>query len=112
MRYKNMKTGAVIDSSFIISGDDWVRSIELKAQQTGIIEIPENQETNETEEENNQTAENQNAVKNDIPENTSSTDLEEITKAQIMQELGAFGIEYNKRDKKEVLYDLMMQHGK
>lgn len=37
---------------------------------------------------------------------------DEVTKAQIMQELDAFGVEYDKRANKQVLYDLMMEQGK
>lgn len=37
-----------------------------------------------------------------------SDDLTDITKKEIMQELDALGVEYNPRDKKQELYDLMM----
>lgn len=106
MRYKNLKTGAVIDSSFAISGGDWINAIEFKAQQTGVIENPETPITEGI------TQPDKNVVEETTQEEQNSTGQEEITKEQIMQELDAFGIEYNKRDKKQVLYDLMMQHGK
>ncbi|MDT2848766.1 hypothetical protein P7H60_06290 [Vagococcus carniphilus] len=106
MRYINLKTGAVIDSSFAISGGDWIKDIEFKAQQTGVIENPETPNSEEI------TQPDKNVVEETIQEEQNSTGQEEITKEQIMQELDAFGIEYNKRDKKQVLYDLMMQHGK
>lgn len=106
MEYLNTKTGATFSSPFAISGGDWVRSIEHKAQQTGVIEIPETQNS----EENVQL--DTNVIEEQQQEEQNSTDQEEITKAQIMQELDAFGVEYNPRDKKQVLYDLMMQHGK
>lgn len=109
MRYINLKTGAVIDSSFAISGGDWIIEQEPKEQHVGTVEIPEIPEASNLEDaaQNNKTI----VVETTQPEQ-NSTDQEEITKAQIMQELDAFGVEYNPRDKKQVLYDLMMQHGK
>lgn len=99
-RYVNTKTGAVLDSSFKVSGGDWV---EEKSQQSimgkekpAIVE-PDNIEPNEE------------------PKETSSENMEDfdgITRAQIMQELDAFGVQYDKRANKQTLYDLMMSQGK
>lgn len=82
MQYKNKKTGVVIDTPCIINGGDWVPHVEKTKK---VVEEPE------------ETTDN-------VPE--------EITKAQIMQELDAFGVKYNPRDKKQVLYDLMIAQGK
>lgn len=113
MRYKNMKTGAVVDSSFVISGDDWVLENTVIEEKTVIMNAEgttTNVETNTAIEAEN--TENLVNHEENTQEEQNSTDQEEITKAQIMQELDAFGVEYNPRDKKQVLYDLMMQHGK
>ena len=118
MRYTNLKTGAVIDSSFIISGGDWVRQQEHKEKQTEVFEDLENKNS---EQDINQIDENQQVdtqdlvVENNQEENSTKSSgnvFDDITKEQIIQELKAFGVEHNPRDKKQVLYDLMMQHGK
>ena len=44
-------------------------------------------------------------------ETTGDEKYDSITKAQIMQELDAFGIEYDKKSTKRVLYDLMLSQG-
>ncbi|MFW3538211.1 hypothetical protein [Vagococcus fluvialis] len=109
MRYINLKTGAVIDSSFAISGGDWIIEQEPKEQHVENVEIPKIPEASNSEE----AAQNDKTIVEEtiLPEQ-NATDQDEITKAQIIQELEAFGIEHNPRDKKQVLYDLMMQHGK
>lgn len=108
MRYKNLKTGAVIDSSFVISGDDWVLESEKKQMKSSEIQEQVADKNTETKIVSN----NNEDEKQENQEEQNAGDSEEITKAQIMQELDAFGVEYNPRDKKQVLYDLMMQHGK
>lgn len=87
MKYKNTKTGAIIDSPCIISGGDW---IELKKEIQ--IEEIEAEETEEIEE----------------IEDTSVEGLDGVTKKEIMQELEAMGIEYDPRARKETLYNLML----
>jgi hypothetical protein len=96
MRYRNTKTGAVIDSPCFISGGDWVAEETTIAIEVDVEEIPEvleNKELKEPEE----------------PEVDLDEDIDGITIKQIKQELDAFGIEYNPRAKKQELYDLMMQ---
>lgn len=78
-KYINKKTGAIVYSSSKISGGDWVLDEEILEGKA-----EKSEETEETEEE---------------------TDL---SKNEIMQELDSLGIEYNPKDKKEVLYNLMM----
>lgn len=97
MRYKNSKTGAVIDSSFKISGGDWFESGSEKAIER-IAEAP-NEPTEISEEPQAEQQE----------ENTA--DFDGITVKQIKQELDAFGIKYSPTAKKQELYDLMMQQG-
>lgn len=96
MEYKNVKTGATFSSPCIISGGDWVLASEkepkietIVEEQPEVVEIVEEPKAEEQEE--------------------NTADFEGITKAQIMQELDAFGIEYNPNAKKQELYDLMMQ---
>lgn len=95
MEYKNTKTGAIINSSCVVCGGDWV-PYDSKFKQEALIanELPEIQEQPEEKETKNDEA------------------FDKITRPQIMQELDAFGVEYDKRANKQTLYDLMMQHGK
>ena len=85
MKYLNKKTGAIIDSPSPVSGGDWV---EYDGKET-VIKAP-------TETKNEE-------VKKPVEE--SSTDL---TKEEVMNELEALGIEYDKKAKKEDLIKLMM----
>lgn len=91
MRYKNSKTGAVIDSSFKISGGDWIRIDGQPVENSIVSEKP------------------QTAVETEKEDATSgaSDDLADVTKKEIMQELDAMGIKYDSRAKKQELYDLM-----
>ncbi|MFS7001202.1 hypothetical protein AB6881_00915 [Carnobacterium maltaromaticum] len=99
MEYKNMKTGATFSSPCVISGGDWIlaeeESLTTIEPQTG----SQYEDIKQVETEKNisaSTAEN-------------SEEFDGITRVQIMQELDAFGIEYDKKANKKVLYDLMMQ---
>jgi hypothetical protein len=79
MKYRNIKTGAVIDSPCPIGGENWVPVIEEKKTVEPVIEIAEN------------------------PVKT----IDEMTKKEIMTELDSKGIEYNPRANKTELYNLM-----
>lgn len=99
MEYKNMKTGATFSSPCVISGGDWIlaeeESLTTIEPQTG----SQYEDIKQVETEKNisaSTAEN-------------SEEFDGITRVQIIQELDAFGIEYDKKANKKVLYDLMMQ---
>lgn len=99
MEYKNMKTGATFSSPCVISGGDWIlaeeESLTTIEPQTG----SQYEDIKQVETEKNisaSTAEN-------------SEEFDGITRVQITQELDAFGIEYDKKANKKVLYDLMMQ---
>jgi len=87
MRYKNTKTGAIIDSSCIINGGDWVKYTEQKNISEKIEETTEVVEVVKQEQDDM---------------------IDGVTKKEIMQELDAMGIEYNPRAKKEELYNLML----
>nr|DAM07016.1 MAG TPA: dimeris T4 recombination endonuclease VII [Caudoviricetes sp.] len=100
MEYKNKKTGRVINTPFVISGGDWIPY----NQEPEIKQLEENNEIHQQEEvpQKNKVAD----------EKTDNPALDDITKADIMQELDAFGVKYDKRANKQVLYDLMMEQGK
>lgn len=91
MKYKNTKTGAIIDSPCKVSGGDW---IEYTEENTG------KHVSEEVEEITEEVVEVVKAEQDDT--------IEGVTKKEIMQELDAMGVEYNPRAKKEVLYNLML----
>ena len=93
MRYFNTLTKATIDTEFKISGGDWVLEDELEKVVVGTDD--------DTQKEVEQVSE----------ETTGDEKYDSVTKAQIMQELDAFGIEYDKKATKRVLYDLMTAQG-
>ena len=98
MRYFNTLTKATIDTDFKISGGDWV--LENESKET-VVDIQAN-DADSKKAEQEQVVEESNVDGN----------YDGITKDQIMQELDAFGVEYDKRANKKVLYDLMMEQGK
>ena len=98
MRYFNTLTKATIDTDFKISGGDWVLENESKE---AVIDIQAN-DADSKKAEQEQVVEESNVDGN----------YDWITKDQIMQELDAFGVGYDKRANKQVLYDLMMEQGK
>ena len=98
MRYFNTLTKATIDTDFKISGGDWVLKNESK---DAVVDIQVND------------ADSQKVEQEQVVEESNvDGDYDGITKAQIMQELDAFGVEYDKHANKQVLYDLMMEQGK
>lgn len=105
-KYINKKTKTIIDVDSVLRGD-WVevgsQNQPLKVDEKPAHEEPAAVETSPIFEEPEQAAE---------PTNEGSDNLEGIKKKEIMQELDAMGKKYNPRDKKEVLYDLMMSKGK
>lgn len=100
MRYVNKKTGAVIDSKFSISGENWV--VEEAKKEVLQEEIPVEPtfvpEKNSSEEKVD--------TSSDVP--TGNSDFDSITKKDIIQELDSMGMEYNPKAKKQELFDLMM----
>lgn len=104
MQYKNTKTGVIIDVLSVINGGDWVQYDQEFENKPEIEKVQKNDENRQQEEvsETNTVAD----------EKTDNPTLDDITKADIMQELDAFGVKYDKRSNKQVLYDLMMEQGK
>jgi len=93
MRYFNTLTKATIDTEFKISGGDWVLEFELEKVVVDTVE------------------DKQKEVERVSEGTTGDETYDGITKAQIMQELDAFGIEHDKKATKRVLYDLMTTQG-
>lgn len=90
MRYLNIKTGAVIDSSFVISGDNWhLENEKIIQKETTAAPLSILEEQNKTIE----------------PE---AGELADITIKEIKQELDSMGINYNPKAKKQELFALMM----
>ena len=83
MRYFNKKTGAILDSPSKVYGGNWIEYDKKDDGQEAPTEKVE--------------------VKKPVEE--SSTDL---TKEEIINELDALGIDYDKKAKKEDLMKLMM----
>lgn len=104
MQYKNTKTGVIINPLSVISGGDWVPYNQEPEKKLEIEQAEENTVNHQQEEvsETNTVAD----------EKTDNPALDDITKADIMQELDAFGVKYDKRSNKQVLYDLMTEQGK
>lgn len=96
MKYKNTKTGATFSSPFVIRGGDWVRCDDelVKPKETSAPEQPKVEESPK-----------------EPVDFTGDEAYDGITKKQIMQELDAFGIEYNPKANKPELYALMMAQG-
>lgn len=95
MRYFNTLTKATIDTEFKVSGGDWVLEDDAKKQVLENDKAEAKQKPTET-----------------VSEVTTGDEkYDSVTKAQIMQELDAFGIEYDKKATKRALYDLMTAQG-
>lgn len=82
MKYIHTRTGAIIDSPSPIFGGNWVKYGEQLKSEKEVVEKVENETV-------------------PVVEDTG------ITKAEIMKELDAMGIEYDKKAKKDELLDLM-----
>ncbi|EPF4429087.1 hypothetical protein ACSSTF_004795 [Escherichia coli] len=113
MEYKNIRTGVTFSSTCVISGGDWILiSDERKLKQPK----KEDNDNNEQKENLQDSPENDDIKDEDVQEDAQETKtgdsaIDSITRKQIIQELDAFGIEYNPRAKKQELYDLMMAQG-
>lgn len=84
MRYINTKTRGVLDTPCVIYGGDWVEYGKENVKKDESLTKEESVEVKNTKKD------------------------ESLTKEQIMNELDALGIEYDKKAKKEDLYKLMM----
>lgn len=84
MKYVNTMTRAIIDSPCTISGGDW-KPVEGK--------VSENMKSED--------------LKKDAVTEKAQSNGDTPTKEEIMKELDAMGIEYDKKAKKEELFELM-----
>lgn len=101
MEYRNKKTGIVIDIQSKLSGEDWEVVENNKTVQQDMNLAEQTESTEDT------------GISAEAPEDTptGNTDIDDINRKDIMQELDAMGIQYNSRAKKQELYDLMMSQG-
>lgn len=91
MKFRNTKTGAIINISSAIGGGDWVPADGKEVQPAAKVEPTKPAEPTPSKSE----------MKN--------VDVGGVTVKQIKQELDAMGISYPAIAKKQELYDLMMR---
>ena len=104
MKYKNTKTGAIIDSPCIISGGDWIKCAEE------VKEVEEFEKVGKIVEKIAEVAKMVEEAKEvEVEPEEEIEGIEGITVREIKQELDAFGIEYNPKARKQELYDLMIK---
>ncbi|MDT2704797.1 hypothetical protein [Enterococcus dispar] len=101
MEYRNKKTGFSFFSKCKISGEEWEVVENNKTVQQDMNPAEQTEKNEDTE------------ISTEVPEDTptGNTDIDDINRKDIMQELDAMGIQYNSRAKKQELYDLMMSQG-
>ena len=113
MRYKNTRTGAVIDSLCNISGKYWIK-IEDRGSDEEKVKI---EDRGSDEEKVNTDVPSKVTDKPDVNQiveevveviDDSADGIDGITVKEIKQELDAFGIKYDPRMKKQELYELML----
>lgn len=97
MRYRNVLTGACIDSPCFLSGGDWVLADEVK-ERAREVEVKEEAPLVEKEE----------GKGVETPEEKKPKG-EELTKKDICRELDAFGVDYSPRATKAELLALMKE---
>lgn len=102
MRYKNTRTGVVINSPSTISGKYWVKLEDL------VPEVKVETLTTEIKNEQPIIEEVLEAVEEETNEDYTLDGIDGITVKQIKQELDAFGIKYAPNAKKAELYQLMI----
>lgn len=99
MKYRNKNTGAIIDTESKLLGawEEYSPSMLSNNKNSNLSKEIKTKNEEKTKE---------------IKKQTKVKDKElfdRLTKAEIMQELNAFGIEYDKRANKETLFNLMME---
>ena len=92
-KYVSKKTGAIIETSCVLSGD-WV-----------LFEPQSNPEVKEVAQIEVKEVHTDDPLENDAQ-------FKNINIEQIKQELDAFGVKYDPKAKKKELYDLMLAQGK
>ena len=113
MRYKNTRTGAVIDSLCNISGKYWVK-VEERTSDEEKVKIEDNgngeEKVNTDEPDKVTDTPDLKQIIEEVVEviDDSADGIDGITVKEIKQELDAFGIKYDPRMKKQELYELML----
>ena len=113
MRYKNTRTGAVIDSLCNISGKYWVK-VEERTSDEEKVKIEDNgsgegKVNTDEPDKVTDTPDVKQIIEEVVEEIDDSADgIDGITVKEIKQELDAFGIKYDPRMKKQELYELML----
>lgn len=105
IKWKHKSLDTIIETESILGGK-W----EKVTNRTIKNETIEAEQTISNEEQKNMSVSSEQTV-SDTEEQTGNADIDSINKKDIIQELEAMGIEHNPRDKKQVLYDLMMSQG-
>lgn len=101
MRYKNIKTGAIVDSPFVINGDDWeVVEVERVPELTEEIETEEVNEDETDEESKEATDVEDEAIEETEEYVEEEIDLKELTNKQLEDLAKEQGIELTTEDKK------------
>lgn len=113
MRYKNTRTGAVIDSLSTISGKYWIevedRASDKEKEKVEDQGINEEKVNTDVPVKVTDTPDVKQIVEEVVEAIDASSDgIDGITVKQIKQELDAFGIKYDPRLKKQELYELML----
>lgn len=91
MKYKNIKTGVVIETTSKIIGDAWVPADEIEPEET------ETEETDETEVE----------VEEEYVE--EEIDLDEMTKDELVKFAKENNIQVNSKHRKDVIIDTILK---
>ena len=92
-KYYNTKTRAIIDSPFLISGVNWIKYEDKDQVEETEVQAVEDKIVEEAEEK----------------ESEKPSAVKKFTKADIVNELEALGIEYDKKATKDELYALLME---
>ncbi len=99
MRLINERTGAVVEAPISFGGGDWVSYEESKKGKHLKSKTVEDSSPAPAEQ-----------LVNILADRTDeSPDTSDLSKAEIMRELDAFGVAYNPRAKKADLYKLMQE---
>lgn len=95
-KYYNIKTRAIVDSPFVISGENWKEYDKVLAEGESKPEDDEGVEDSSTEDTSTEDVEDDGLVSGDM------------TRDEIKAELDALGVSYDPKAKKDDLYNLML----
>lgn len=107
MEYRNKKTGFSFFSDCKIYGPDWEEVTTVAKEEVEEV-LEEDHQVSTPADPPSDTEQVSESELAEAEEQTGNSDYDTLKKQEIIQELQAMGIEHNPRDKKQVLYDLMM----